>query len=674
MLFDAITINNTPVLAVGTQKPEYGRILGASKHKQGNFWMFPAYLPFLPKVLSDIKIVDPTAEFTEKAQQYLAGVKPYAQWRDEIARYCFPTRSRDHQLDGTAELLTYHRWMLQWGMGVGKTKIAIDTINTLHVPTLVLCPKVAVNNWILEIQKHGGGMLRAMTLAADSRKGKFEQLNAMQEHDVVITTYDTARIYGVPNLGSGATQLLVRAHRALPQSLRAAVMGLNDERAQERLVREWLAGRSTATVEAELAELRGSQTQWLMDWDYHMVICDESHRIKNIRSDRTGAVLKLGSKASRRILMSGTPIQGNPKDAFPQLKFLAPYILNGDYFAFCKQYVVYAPYDDKVVVGYKNLHILNRIINSVSSKRELAECVTLPEQTFSTVSYTLSSAQRKAYNKAIQEWTVARNNAPDMLIANAATGLSKLLQICSGFVYVQEDTGVCDTCPHVTDCIERAIAPGSSRCAQKDTIEEIPRETQWFPANPKLSATEDLLEDIVPTHKVIIWAVFTAELDLLEKSLQKQGLGYVRVDGNTVSNAAECAERFNTVPDCKVYLAQISTGISITLNAAKYMIYYSRDWSLDNRKQSAARNYRIGQTQKTVVLDLCAQDTVEVQQLEALNCKQNISELLTKKVDCALCGRYSHCVKNDIEPWDEGCVYKKTVNRVIAKAAVLEED
>jgi SNF2 family DNA or RNA helicase len=451
-------------------------------------------------------------------------------------------------------------------------------------------------------------------------------------------------------------------------------MALNDAKEQTRITQEWLAGRSPAAALEELKSLRAGNAQWLMDWDYHMVICDESHRIKNIRRDRTGAVLKLGSKAARRVLMSGTPIQGNPKDAFPQMKFLAPYIIGGDYFAFCKKYVVYAPYDEKVVLGYKNLHVLNRIINSVSSKRELAECVSLPEQTFVVVPYTLSSPQRKAYNKAVQEWSVERTNAADMVIANAATGLSKLLQICSGFVYVQEDTGVCNSCPEVNNCIENSITPGSTRCARKDAIEEIPRQTQWFDANPKLTAVEDLLEDIVPTNKVIIWATFTAELDLLEKSLQKKSIGYVRVDGSTVSQASKYAEEFNTSPACHVYLAHISTGISITLNAAKYAIYFSRNWSLDDRKQSAARHYRMGQTQKTVVMDMCATGTVEVQQLEALNCKQNISELLTKKVDCLLCSQYSVCVQKEIEPWDDGCVYKKTVNRVIAKAAALEED
>jgi hypothetical protein len=130
MIFDLIAINNTPVLAVGTQKPEYGRILGATMNKSRGFWMFPAYLPFLPKVLSDIAIVDPAPMFSDKAQEYINNLRKYPDWREIVQEYAFPTRSRDHQKDGVAELLTYPRWMLQWGMGVGKTKIAIDTINT----------------------------------------------------------------------------------------------------------------------------------------------------------------------------------------------------------------------------------------------------------------------------------------------------------------------------------------------------------------------------------------------------------------------------------------------------------------------------------------------------------------------------------------------------------------
>jgi SNF2 family DNA or RNA helicase len=675
MLFDFTRVNHTPVLFVKTDNPEFGRILGATQSSTIKGWLYPAYLPFLPKVLADIGILDKQAQYTPAAEAYLKEVRSYEQWRDVVANTHFPTRSRDHQLDGTAELLTYHRWMLQWGMGVGKTKIAIDTINILRTPTLVLCPRVAVDNWMLEIDNHGGGQLRAMTLKGASKEAKMKELLEMPLHDVVITTYDTARLYGVPSIPPAAVTLLKNAHRALHPDLRTALMSLNDAQAQERLITEWLAGRNNAEVIAEIRHLReGRSHQWLMDWDYQTLICDESHRIKRIQSSRTAAVLQMSAKASRRILLSGTPIQGNPLDAFPQLKFLAPYIVKEDYRKFKQKYTVASPYNENAVVGYKNLHILNRLISSISSKRELEECLSLPEQVLTKVNYSLSPAQKRAYNQAVEAWIVDRADRSAQDIVNAASRISKLLQICSGFVYTQTDTGCCDTCPHLTTCIEGKITPGTPRCFRKEEIGEIPRETQWFDPNPKMEALKDLLEDIIPTNKVIIWAVFTAELDLVEKLLQREKIGYVRVDGSNTGKVANMAAKFNSEPECMVYLAQISTGISITLNAAKYMIYYSRNWSPDDREQSMARNHRLGQTQTTGVYDLCAFGTVEAQQLTALNCKQNITQLLTDKVDCLVCSRYSACVNTGIEPWDDGCIYKKSVSKVTARAESLEED
>jgi SNF2 family DNA or RNA helicase len=180
-----------------------------------------------------------------------------------------------------------------------------------------------------------------------------------------------------------------------------------------------------------------------------------------------------------------------------------------------------------------------------------------------------------------------------------------------------------------------------------------------------------MLKDLAHSSKVIIWACLEQELDSLEEMLVKDSWGYVRVDGNTTHRIKEMEENFNTNPDCRVYLAQISTGIAITLNAAKHTIYYSRDWSLENRQQSLFRNFRIGQTKKTVVYDICARGSLEVQQLNALQRKTDVSKLLTDHVDCALCNQYVECLKENITPWTAKCVLSTGVKKQIARARTL---
>jgi len=105
-----------------------------------------------------------------------------------------------------------------------------------------------------------------------------------------------------------------------------------------------------------------------------------------------------------------------------------------------------------------------------------------------------------------------------------------------------------------------------------------------------------------------------------------------------------------------VYLGQLKTGISVTLTAAAYSIFYSRSWVPEEREQPLGRNYRIGQKQKTVVIDLCIKGSVEIQQLRAIDTRQTISNLLTTKIDCILCPHYAVCSENGTMPWTEHCI------------------
>ena len=57
---------------------------------------------------------------------------------------------------------------------------------------------------------------------------------------------------------------------------------------------------------------------------YKAIIVDESHYIKNPKSKRTGAVLKLCKAATRCVLISGTPAMNNAKELYTQLQALLP--------------------------------------------------------------------------------------------------------------------------------------------------------------------------------------------------------------------------------------------------------------------------------------------------------------------------------------------------------------
>lgn len=668
--------NGTPLFSIEDDDPGLGRVYGARRDPYKHFWQFPAYPPFLEKVLHDLSKVH-SLTFSENVNRHIKSVGTFAEalvradaWKD-----AGPFESYDHQRQGLAELMYHYRWALRWEMGTGKSKVVVNALLYHKKKALVLCPVIAVQNWVSEIETHSGGTLTAIPMLGTKSK-KFKQLRKAIENeaDALIVSYDTNTRHGTPALSPKTYPIFEKARRHPSTQLRNALKLINDGAIQMRLAQEWCKGRKVPSILTEIIELRGGDAQWIADYPFEIVIGDEAHRFKSIKSIRTKAVLNIVKKAPRRFFLTGTMSLGDPRDLYTQMKGLAPYIIPGDYRRFCKDYLQYSPYNDKIPIGYKNLHKINARVNEVSSEKKLNECVDLPERRFENIYFELNSAQIKDYNYAVKNTAIIRENAADFEIQNNAVKLAKLLQICSGYIYLTKYTDVCDSCDHVRDCVNSGIAPGTQLCARKDEIADAgERETVRYPTNPKLNTLKDLLEDLLANNesKTIIWATNTAELDDISEMLESKHIGFVRVDGSNTSRIKTYEKKFTEDKECRVYLGQISTGIAITLVAAKYTIYYSRSWKLEDWLQSLGRSFRIGQEQKTVVYRLIAKHTVEEQQLMALDNRQDVSKALTTKVNCMTCESYHFCVADGIKPWTSKCLLSTDIARQTARPRVV---
>jgi len=671
MEIELTRIRNTPVFSVLGSDPHWSRVYGATYDKQFARWLFPAFPPFIDNVLQDLSNVHADVPLSTEATQWVKELGDLDFWMKMVDGLNLPTKSYKHQSEGLAQLLYNYRWILNWEMGTGKSKVVIDALNYLKSTALILCPLIAADNWAKEIEQHSDGALTSTVIKGATRTKKLKLLQEYDEQNVIITTFETARVYGTPQLLPKTLKVFQRYRIPPNTTLKNILRTVNDTDVQARLATEWFQGRKLKELRDEVEELTRGKRQWLFELPYDTIVADESHRIKRIQSSTTKICLQLAQKATRRYALSGTLAQGDPRDLFPQLTFLAKYLVPENWKSFCTKYLVYSKYNDKIVTGYQNLHVLNARVDRVSSVRKLTECVDLPERKFETVYFTLSPAQRKDYNDIVETNKIKKPDGTMLELANGAVKIGKLLQLCSGFLYVPETTDVCDTCPRMITCVSESIQPGTPRCTNAAAAGFKARSALRYSQNPKLETIREMLKDLASSSKVIIWACLEQELDSLEEMLNKDSWGHVRVDGKTTHRIKEMEKKFNTDPQCRVYLAQISTGIAITLNAARHTIYYSRDWSLENRQQSLFRNFRIGQVKKTMVYDLCASGSLEVQQLSALQRKDNVSKLLTDHVDCALCNKYVYCTENNIAPWSTNCVLSTGVTKKIARARTL---
>lgn len=630
--------NGTPVFMAAGPYGDLKRPFGAVWDGGRGLWMYPAFYPAASKVLADFEVLGHTiplvlSDTVREHTRALAETEKQHAARELPTGFEFATKPFDHQIEGLCHAHYLLRAALFYRPGLGKSKIAVDLVRLqrfrgVHRTVLVFGPLTTVQNWGREIDRHSGRTLRWIALdgsPADKRKAL--RRAAEEQTDIVLVTYDTAR----------------------------------------NMVDELVASL-----------------------DYDTAILDESQMVKDWRSDRTKAAYEIVQKARRRLLLTGSPAQGNPLDLYGQYRILGNCFMPEDYKAFKLKFIETNGANSHVIVGFKNLDILNGRTTFLSLEKTKEECLDLPPRTIVDVEYTLTRHQAAIHNQLVLSLELdpdllrAQLNGarvdqipPEARLPHRAAMLIKLLQVASGFlVKNNQDPGFCDTvepdgCRYREACVEERIMPHTPAC-RVDT-KPLPSTVTVFDENPKLDAALELLSEIMesPDNKVIIWCVFRHELDLLEARIKDAGWGYVRVDGSTGSRIQNCVDAFNEDSTVRVYLAQVATGVGITLNAAAYMIYFSLPFSLDKYDQSLDRNYRIGQTKNVTVYRLVGRGTPEQAIIRLLEAKVDVNTVLTKKLSCLVCPQNLRCLAEGVELFDPTCVYATRIARPVIKARAL---
>lgn len=636
--------NGMSVFLISGQSTVLSRPFGATWDSSRAVWMYPAYYPAARKVLADFETCSKDIQFgfSDTASEYIRGLDDIERRYEALelpSSFEFVTPPYAHQRLGLCHLLYYPRAALFYDPGLGKSKIAIDYMRLLRgigdrSPVVVMGPLVTIRNWGAEIDLHSGGTLRWSAVLGDKKKKtKAIERVAGAEADVLLVTYDTAR-----NFVELITSLI----------------------------------------------------------SYKTIICDESHLIKAWSSARTKAAYEIGQKTTRRVIMTGTPTLGDPRDLYGQFKFLGDYFMPEAHHVFVRRFVEFSMTNEHIVLGFKNMDVLNARTQFVSIRKAKAECLDLPPRTFVDVDYLLTKHQANIYNMLVETMGIdveqlvmwmggqVKDVLPDnTVLAHGAARLNKLMQVCSGFFIQNLGRELCDTaeeggCRHVAECVAKDILPYTSRCQ----VVRIPppEKVTVFEKNPKMDALEGLLDSVLadPSHKVIVWCSYRRELDLAEERIKdflakKGSYSHVRVDGSTGSRIQDAVDKFNNDSTVRVYLAQVSTGVGITLNAASYVIYCSLPFSLGSYTQSLDRNYRIGQQQNVTVYRLLGKQTVEPAIVKLLDNKVDVDTVLASKLSCLLCPNSLKCIAEDIALFDPQCIYKRAMGRPTVKAFPITE-
>jgi SNF2 family DNA or RNA helicase len=647
-------LHGTPVFIVPQIGAEGKRIFGATHMEQDGVWLFPAYFPYLDDVLHDFDIVLPNLKFSDQANAHIKKMRATPErLKGELADSMFVTDPFDHQREGTQFVLELLRCALFFDCGLGKTKTVIDALCAIGEKTLVLSPVVGLKNWCREVDIHSAGKLKAIAMSGESARAR------------------TVRLASERTIRKLKKELKEDPDsRSIPIEIAELKKKTSQKAAKLADIEDAAEAADILVVSYDTAKLY--QVEIFTQFPYKVIVADESHFLRSVRSHRTKAAIALASKAYRRVLMSGTPTLGNPVHLFGQLKFLAEYIPAVDYYTFQKHYLIRGNkrHNRKMVFGYKNLDLLNDKVQRIALRRTKEECLDLPPRTIIDVDFEISAEQKKFYNDLIKYACVDLGDGKLYEADHAAVVLQKLLQIVSGFLIMPPEQ-ICDGCEYLQRCVDADIKPYTKNCLVHTG--PAPTKITRMKKSGKMDAFSELLESILveERNKSIVWCYFREELNIVEEHLKKEKIKYVRVDGSNSRHVQKLADKFNDDPEVRVYLAQVGTGVAITLNAAAYMIYFGLTYKLDEYMQSMDRNYRIGQEVPVFVYRLVDENSVLSFVIRALEMKENLAETLTKRIDCMLCALNHECASRGVEPFSEDCLYPSKMKRVITRPNAL---
>lgn len=363
-----------------------------------------------------------------------------------------------------------------------------------------------------------------------------------------------------------------------------------------------IEGLSSEGVARELFEKTLGDGKGVM-----LAIDESSDCIKTSSAKRTKYILKIGSKAEFRRILTGTPSpEGKPEEMYSQYKFLNENIFGLDTLtSFRSRYCVTVPMklgdrgiQNIVVHGCRNVEELRERVDPHSFRVRRDECMDLPPKIYKRWPVELSPKQRKIYNQIRDEY-MAEHEGRLLTASLAIVRLTRLQQIVSGWFPTKEMNSEGEVWPDV-----------------------IPIDAH----NPRLSA----LDDILRTHegKTIIWSRFRPDLELIQKHLGRRAVSY----HGGISNEQKAInyKRFQNDPDIDYFVAnQSSAGRGLTLTAATQEIYYSNSLRLVDRLQSEDRpEGDENKKQNTLVIDLEAVGTTDSRTIRLLKTKKGVADLI----------------------------------------------
>lgn len=477
--------------------------------------------------------------------------------KDVMREFEFRTKPFDHQLDHFNAHRDTPRRALFMEMGTGKTKCVIDNTQYLYLKgeidtLLVLAPNGVHRNWITdELPVHMPQWLLDQSLMFFWNHGKSHSLQ-YKEQLKKLFTHEGLVIVTLPY-----TSLITKNCK--------------------KFLYDFLDKRKC------------------------FYVADEAVHFKNPNAKRTKTIHASAKYAQWRRVLTGTPLENGPFDAYSIMKFLdlgfwKQYELD-NYAMFKNHFGVFKThqYGERgvdLLVGYRRLDELGKILREHSDRVLKDDVLDLPPKLYTKRYFQITKEQRRIYDELKDEYMAWITDDDQVTAPLAITRLLRFQQVVSGYIPTPDG---------------------------EEPIHDI------GDVNPRLNMLEDIIEET--TTQGIIYAKFTRDIDKIMRLLGPEKA--VRYDGQVDDDErAENKLLFQKGKRQWFVANQAVASEGLTLVQAKKVVYYNNTYRLGQRLQSEDRAHRPGQNDPVLYEDLVAEDTVDVAIVNSLRTKRDIALLV----------------------------------------------
>ncbi|UQC87131.1 SNF2 family domain-containing protein [Colletotrichum lupini] len=410
-----------------------------------------------------------------------------------------------------------------------------------------------------------------------------------------------------------------------------AIDGKASKEELTRQLRQWAiaSGRSvTRPVIIVSYETLRLNVEELKHTKIGLMLCDEGHRLKNGDSQTFSALNNLN--VTRRVILSGTPIQNDLSEYFSLISFANPDLL-GTRLEFRKRFelpILRGRDADALeserkkgdeclseLLGIVNKFIIRRT-NDILSKY-------LPVKYEHVVFCNLAPFQLDLYNYFI--------TSPDIqaLLRGKGSQPLKAINILKKLCNHPDLLNISDDLPGSENCFPDDYVPKEARGRDRDI-------KPWY--SGKMQVLDRMLARIRQdtNDKIVLISNYTQTLDLFEKLCRNRAYGCLRLDGTmNVNKRQKLVDKFNN-PDGDEFVFLLSSkagGCGLNLIGANRLVLFDPDWNPAADQQALARVWRDGQKKDCFVYRFIATGTIEEKIFQRQSHKQSLSSCVVDSAE-----------------------------------------